>query len=204
MKDKLKSTYNHIAEDWHKDHKEDTWWVEGTDKFVSFLKYNSLVLDVGCGAGVKSNYLINKGLKIVGLDFSEKMIEIAKREVPNGKFLVADITQSLEFDEKFDGIFAQAVLLHIPKKDVKGVLENLLGVLKTNGYLYLAVKGLKEGQNEERVVKEEDYGYEYERFFSFYTQQEIVNFLKEFGMDIIYNEVKSTGHTDWIQVIARK
>ena len=86
MKDKLKSTYNHIAEDWHKDHKEDTWWVEGTDKFVSFLKYNSLVLDVGCGAGVKSNYLINKGLKIVGLDFSEKMIEIAKREVPKVGF----------------------------------------------------------------------------------------------------------------------
>lgn len=204
MNKDLKSTYNRIAKDWFKDHQEDTWWVSGTDKFISLLSPDSLVLDVGCGAGVKSKYLITKGLKVVGIDLSEKMIEIAKKEVPNAKFHVADIMQPLEFSEKFDGIFAQAVLLHISKKDIKNVLSNLLIQLKPRGYLYIAVKGLKKGQSEEQVIKENDYGYEYERFFSFYKSEELNGYIKELGMSSIYDDIVSVGNTDWIQAIAQK
>ena len=200
----LKSTYNRIAEDWFKDHQEDTWWVSGTDKFISFLGPGDLVLDVGCGAGVKSKYLANKGLKVIGIDLSDKMIEIARKEVPDAKFLVADINEPLQMDEKFDGIFAQAVLLHISKKDIKTVIHNLINQLKPKGYFYIAVKGLKKGQPEEEIIKENDYGYEYKRFFSLYTQEELVGYLTELGMAIVYNEIVLTGDTEWIQVIAQK
>ena len=87
----LKETYDKIAEDWHSDHKKDDWWIEGTDKFISYLSKGDLVLDVGCAGGIKSKYLMQKGLNVVGIDFSEKMIEIAKREFPNGEFLVKDL-----------------------------------------------------------------------------------------------------------------
>ncbi len=204
MNEDLKSTYNRIAGDWFKDHEDDTWWVNSTNKFVSFLKPGNLVLDVGCGAGLKSKYLITKGLKVVGIDLSEDIIEIAKKEVPGARFKVADITEPLEFDKKFDGIFAQAVLLHIPKKDIKKVLANLLSPLKSEGYLYIAVKSLKGGQPEEQVIKESDYGYEYERFFSFYTPEELKNFMEESKVSIVYNEIISVGNTDWIQIIAQK
>jgi len=204
MNDDLKSTYNHIAKDWFKDHQEDTWWINGTDKFVSFLKPGSLVLDVGCGAGVKSKYLIKKGLKVVGIDLSEEMVKIAKREVPDAKFLVADISEPLELVDRFDGIFAQAVLLHIPKKEIKKVLGNLISLLNPNGYLYIAVKGLRKGEKEERIIKESDYGYEYKRFFSFYTSDELNGYIEELGMRSIYNDIISVGNTDWIQLIAQK
>jgi len=204
MSKDLKSIYNKIAEDWFKDHQEDALLNSGTDKFVSFLKTNSLVLDVGCGAGIKSKYLISKGLRVVGIDFSEKMIEIARREVPDTKFQVADIAEQLEFDEQFDGIFAQAVLLHIPKKDIKQVLTNLLKPLKPKGYFYIAVKGIKEGQSEEQIIKENDYGYEYERFFSFYSSEEINENIKELGLNKVSEDIISAGKIDWIQVIAQK
>ena len=106
----LRETYNKIAEDWHKAHKQNNWWVEGTDKFASFLKPNSLVLDAGCGAGTESKYLIKKGLKIFGIDFSDKLIEIAKREVPSGKFFVMDLNEADRLKERFDGIFIQYLL----------------------------------------------------------------------------------------------
>lgn len=73
----LKETYNKIADDWFKDHKVDDWWVEGTDQFISLLKPGASVLDVGCGAGLKSKYLSEKGLQVVGIDFSDKFIERA-------------------------------------------------------------------------------------------------------------------------------
>ena len=111
----LKETYNKIAEDWHKGHKQDAWWVGGVDKFISFLRSGSLVLDVGCGTGLKSKYLINRGLKVVGIDFSEKMIETAKREVPEGEFWVMDMEEAAKLEGNFNGIFLQAALLHIKK-----------------------------------------------------------------------------------------
>src|SRR5687767_4129226 len=136
----IKETYNKIAEEWHKDHQTDDWWRNGTDKFISFLKTEDLVLDVGCGGGTKSKYLINKGLKIVGIDIAEKMVEIAKREVPEGKFIAMDLSRVETLEEMFDGIFMQAVLLHIPKKYAQEILGKMVNKLKSSGYLYIAVK----------------------------------------------------------------
>src|SRR3989344_8338892 len=119
----LKSTYNRIAKDWMQDHHGDTWWVEGTDKYLSFLDPNASVLDVGCGAGVKSKYITSKGFRVTGIDFSEEMIALAKADVSTASFAVKDIKQSLGFEQEFDGVFAQAVLLHIPKKEVSEVFK---------------------------------------------------------------------------------
>lgn len=200
----LKATYNRIAEDWFKDHHGDTWWIEGTDKFASFLKPSALVLDVGCGTGVKSQYLLDKGLKVIGIDFSEKMIEIAKREVLGATFHVADIKDLSGLQETSDGVLAQAALLHIPKAEAGDVVKGLRDKLNNGGYLYIAVKEKRENGKEEEILKEDDYGYEYERFFSYFTLPEIKKYISDAGMEVCYENVSLSGHTNWIQVICRK
>ena len=196
----LKLTYNKIAEDWHKNHQQDDWWVEGADKFVSFLKTDNIVLDVGCGGGTKTKYLIDKGLNVIGIDFSEKMIEIAKREVPKAEFRVLDLWDIENLKENFDGIFIQAVLLHFPKKEIKDILNKTVKKLKIGGYLYIAVKKIKEGQPEEEIKIENDYGYQYKRFFSYFTPDELRNLLLDLKMKIVYKNVAGC----WIQIISRK
>lgn len=200
----LKETYNRIAEDWFKGHHGDDWWVEGADTFASLLTPGALVLDIGCGAGVKSKYLSDKGIKVVGADFSEKMIEIAKREVPAADFRVADIKNLNTIPETFDGVFAQAVLLHIPKDEAEKVVVGLANKLKKDGYLYIAVKEKWPDGKEEEVVKANDYGYEYERFFSYFTLPEVKKYLTDAGLQIRYENVSRAGRTNWIQVIAQK
>lgn len=200
----FKETYNKIAEDWYRDHKQDTWWVDGTDEFIALLKLGSLVLYVGCGAGVKSKYLISRGLKVVGIDFSEKMVEIARREVPEGKFQVMDVKETRSIEEGFDGIFLQAVLLHLKKNEVVSVLQSLLGKLKKGGYMYIAVKEKKLEGPDEEIKKEEDYGYSYERFFSYFTMDEIKEYVEKLGMNLKYESITASGNTQWIQVIAQK
>lgn len=200
----LKETYNRIAEDWFKDHNLDDWWIEGTDKFISLLPKNATVLDAGCGAGIKSKYLANKGLQVTGIDFSEKLIEIAKRENPGIPFSVLDMNDVLNLDKTFDGIFAQASLLHIPKNDVVNLLTKFVSITKTNGLVYIAVKGINSSGKEEDILKENDYGYEYERFFSYYRMEELEKYLRDLNLEIIYKDVKRSGHTDWLQIIGRK
>ncbi len=199
----LKATYNKIAEDWFKDHHGDTWWQEGTEKFLTELPKNASILDVGCGAGVKSRYLTNKGFKVTGIDFSEKMIEIAKRESPEIPFEVVDVYEIDKYPKTFDGVFAQAVLLHIPKEKIRSVLAKLKGKIKPNGLLYIAVKGMRDDGVEEAVKKEDDYGYEYERFFSFFNLSELESYLKELGMEIIWKTSTTSSRADWLQIVGR-
>ena len=199
----LKSTYNRIAEDWDNDHTNDQWWREGLEKFTSLFIPGASILDVGCGSGVKSEILEKKRMKVTGIDFSEKMLEIAKRRVPNGNFQLIDLYNLSDFHEKFDGIFAQAVLLHIPKKNVEETVHSLKEKLNSGGYFYVAVKERRPGEKEEEIVKENDYGYEYERFFSYFTMKEVENIFISEGLDIVYESTTHSGRRNWIQVIGQ-
>ena len=200
----LKDTYNKIAGDWFRQHQPDSWWHEGTDKFISFLKKGASVLDVGCGAGLASKYLVEKGLSLVGIDFSEKLIEIAKREVPLGKFLVMDMNNLGSLEEHFDGLYVKASILHLAKKEVPDFMLKLKERFKPNGFIYIAVKGANKGQQEEQVKIEHDYGHTYERFFSFFFLPEMEKYFTDAGFKVIWKKVALTGQTNWIEIIGQR
>jgi SAM-dependent methyltransferase len=200
----LKITYNKIAEDWSNDHQKDTWWQEGTDIFLSFLPKGSTVLDVGCGGGFKTNYIAEKGYVPFGIDFSEKMIEIAKRQFPHLPFEVMNVEEIDKLSDTFNGVFAQAVLLHIPKNNVREILKKLKSKVNENGFLYLGVKGIKEDNIEEKVIVESDYGYEYERFFSFFNKEELRNYFKELDMEVVWESREGFNKSGWLQMVGKK
>lgn len=199
----LKSTYNKIAEDWATDHAADTWWIEGTDKFCSLLKLGATILDVGCGAGFKSKYLTDKGFKVLGTDFSEKMIEAARKKYPSLESAVADMYEIDKIGRKFDAVFVQAALLHIPKDKVMEVLNKMKGLLNKGGLLYIAVKEKKEGGAGEEIKKENDYGYDYERFFSYFTMPELRSYLNSLRMESVWETITNNGRTNWLQIVGK-
>lgn len=201
----LKQTYNDIALEWSK-RRPVEWMQNSIDKFVSLFNQGDSILDVGCGSGDKSAYMIEKGLNVTGVDFSEKMIEIAKREVPKGEFHVMDINKLDDLNKEFDGIFARAVLLHIPKKEIPIILSKLKNCIKDHGYLYIAVKEKRAGENDEEVVKENDYGSDIERFFSYFTLPELEKILSDAHLNIVFSEITTvkSGTRKWIQIIAKK
>lgn len=200
----LRDTYNKIASDWHKDHLSDDWWIDGMKKFSALLPFGSTILDAGCAGGVKSKFLVNKGFRVVGIDFAPNFIKIAKSEVPEAKFHVLDIKNITSLEEKFDGIVMQAVLLHFPKKEVVNILKNAITKLNPNGILFISVKEPWENQVDEEIKTENDYGYEYERFFSYFSQQELESILKELDLSIVLSDVHLIGKTRWLQIIAKK
>jgi trans-aconitate methyltransferase len=142
-------------------------------------------------------------MAVTGIDFSKKMLDIAKRRVPNTDFQLVDLYDLSDFQKKFDGIFAQAVLLHVPKKDVGEIVHSLKEKLNPGGYFYVAVKERRSGEKEEEMVKENDYGYEYERFFSYFTMEEIKNIFMSEELDIVYESTTHSGRRNWIQIIGQ-
>ena len=200
----LKDTYNKIAKDWVDDHVGDSWWVEGTDTFLSFLPKGSSILDAGCAGGYKAKYMTDRGFKVEGIDFSESMINEAKERFPDLNFEVFDIYNLDKYDKKFDAVFTQAVLLHIPKKRIIEVLEKIKMRLNDGGFIHVALKEIRDKKIEEEVRKESDYGYEYERFFSYYTTEELKEYLQKTGFDIISEKIVNSGRSNWINIVGKK
>ncbi len=202
--DELRQTYNRIADDWHADHLKDTWWAEGTEAFLTFLKKGDHILDLGCAGGVKSKFLIDHGFRVVGSDLSEEMIRIAKSYEPRGTFMQMDILQTSSLKERFDGVFIQAVLLHIPKIQIPTAVHQAVSVLKPGGIFYVAVKEQRVGQPAEEIKMEHDYGYPYQRFFSYFTTGEIRGHIEQSGCRVLREIRTVSGKTVWIQLIAQR
>ena len=200
----LAETYDQIAEDWHKDHAQDTWWVEETDAFLKRLPQGGTVLDVGCGSSVKSKYMLERGFRVIGIDISDRLLAIARRESPDGDFRNVSMYDLDSMEEQFDGVFAQASLLHIPKKDAADVVAQMARRVVPGGYVYVSVKQAREGTPEEEIKTEDDYGYEYERFFSYFVSDELKAFMEAAGLTLVVSSASLSGHTTWLQAVGQK
>ena len=92
-------------------------------------------LDIGCGTGAFSRLLAQRSERVLGLDLSPRMIEIARersREYPNIDFLVADAT-AWEFPAaRFDCVGSIATLHHLP---AEATLARMRDALKVGGRL---------------------------------------------------------------------
>ncbi len=94
---------------------------------------DKLVLDYGCGNGVHTIAIAKTGVKkVIGIDLSEKSLEIARRAVPSAEFLKMDC-EKMEFpDNYFDVIFDCGTFSSL---DLKLALPELARILKPGGVL---------------------------------------------------------------------
>jgi len=101
---------------------------------------NKRILDLGCGSGDFSYSLIERGANVVGIDPSEKWIDICEKEyasVKNLEFFVAEGSNLSQFsDNSFDFVVMNMVLLNIPVLDkVEKIFQEASRVLKKFGQL---------------------------------------------------------------------
>ncbi len=200
--DQLRSTYNTIAADYHKEHITDAWNNDYIVLFCSLLPAGAHVLDLGCGPGTDTSTLVNAGFKLDGFDLSDELLAIARTKNPSVAFTQGDMRKLPYTPGMFDGVFAKASLLHIPKKELPAVLQEIWRVLKPGGIVQISVK---KGEGESELT-EDDYGYSYTRFFAYWTSEEMRSALNLAGFSVEHGtETPIPGKkTVWIKLVARK
>lgn len=112
-----------------------------TDSYEKFLKYlpeKAKILDAGCGVGRDIKYFLSKGHSVSAFDASEKMVELASQET--GVRVMHSTFQELNFENMFNGVWAQASLLHIPYDMTREIYEKIHRSLKPNGIFYASYK----------------------------------------------------------------
>jgi SAM-dependent methyltransferase len=106
------------------------------DRFA--VNIAGLVCDLGCGPGHVSRYLHSRGVQVIGLDLSPRMIAIACRRNPGLRYEIGDMRKLRAPACSFGGILSFYALIHIRRDEVVSVLREMWRVLNPAGRLLLA------------------------------------------------------------------
>jgi acylphosphatase/2-polyprenyl-3-methyl-5-hydroxy-6-metoxy-1,4-benzoquinol methylase len=177
------------------------------DRMCELLDDRARVLDLGCGPGHDSSALSERGLRVVSLDLTRAMLEVARCSEPATKLLQGD-SRSLPLQTGiFDGVWASASLLHLPKNEVGSALGEVRRILRGGGTFYSSMKlgdhdalmsqGQRGGGNPVRG----------DRYFAHYGTKEWTALLRGAGFEVVEQRVENAKaqlpDTPWILTYAR-
>jgi SAM-dependent methyltransferase len=107
--------------------------------FHRLLEPKCRVLDVGSGTGRPfARFLVDRGFDVVGVDISRRMVEIARRNVPEARFRVLSMTE-MDYDNEFDGVVAAYSLLLLDPTQFLSVAEKIVNALQREGVFYMSL-----------------------------------------------------------------
>lgn len=137
--------YEHIVDWFDKARTKTLMESEYLHLIVNSIPDGASVLDLGCGTGEPlAQFFIERGFKVIGVDGSEKMIELCRKRFPNEEWLVADMRE-LNLKRKFDVILAWHSFFHLDKASQRAMFPLFAAHLKPNGILAFT-SGVEEGE----------------------------------------------------------
>lgn len=186
------ATYDRIARDFA----ERVWDIRLDHAFAALaalLPPGALVLDLGCGPGRDTALLREQGYRVIGMDLSMGMLGEALRRAGPG-FACADMRRIPVPDARFDGVWLNAALLHLPREDVSHTLRDVRRAARAGGVLFVAVKqGTGEGWSDWEG---------HARFFTYFQPQELARLVADAGFAVADLHTAVTRGTTWIQLTA--
>jgi len=114
------------------------------DDFLSLLPPGGRILELGCGGGQDSEAMLAKGFDVLPTDGSPELASEAEKRL--GRPVLVLLFEDIAFDSAFEGVWANACLLHVPKNDLPALFTLIHAALRSSGVLYASFKtGADEG-----------------------------------------------------------
>ena len=138
-KETVKAGYNKIANRYLEERTRDSQDIRLLDDLIARLPANANILDAGCGAGVPVAQILSRQFNVIGVDFSEAQIELAKKHVPAAEFICQDMTKLSFPDNTFDAICSYYAIIHVPRGEHQALLLNFHKMLKPGGFALMCL-----------------------------------------------------------------
>ena len=113
---------------------------EWLQPFFRMLSPGTEVLDLGCGCGIPEARMLSERFRVTGVDISDVQIARARRIVPEGRFVRADMTRVSFPAGSFGGVVCLYSLIHIPLEEQPELLAKVFRWLRAGG-LFLVTTG---------------------------------------------------------------
>ncbi len=152
--------------------------IKKREEFINMLPKKAWIIDIGCGPGRDALFFTGHGLRVTGIDLSKKTIVKARLIAPKADFQVMDFRKLSFPDELFDGAWFGASIFCVEKSHAGRIIENVYRILKKNGVMNIS---FKEGKGEGFEL---DKRYDREKFYAYYTEEEVRPLLLNPGFKI--------------------
>jgi len=182
FKETVRAGYNRIANRYLEERTRESEDIHLLDDLMVRLPAGAKVLDAGCGAGVPVAQILGSKFQVIGVDFSEAQIELAKKNVPNAEFICQDMT-TLDFPENtFDAICSYYAIIHIPREEHRLLFVDFYRMLKPSGYALLCLGA-------ESLVDDIDENFFGARmYWSHFDTKTYLEMLKDTGFSICWSK----------------
>jgi SAM-dependent methyltransferase len=164
------------------------------DRFLTHIPPGGHILDAGSGSGRDTLYFLDKGYEVTAFDASEELATLSS-EITGQNTLHLRF-QEIDFRNAFDGIWANASLLHVPPCEIDDVIARLCRALKAGGVLFASFKRGKEDYTEG------------DRYFNCYTEDSLHTLFKRHPtlerVEVWTNQDRSRDSLTWLNAIYQK
>lgn len=166
------------------------------DAFLAALPAEASILELGCGAGQDAAYMLSRGFDVTPTDGSTELAKEAEKLL--GRPVLVMRFETLDAKAAFDGIWAEASLLHVPRSALPDIFDRIRRAVKDGGIFHASFKaGDAEGHDA------------LGRYYNYPSATWLGDIMNSSGWkDIAMNEADGGGFdgkpTKWLYVSARK
>jgi len=170
--------YNNSARKYEKKFSQYEIYLRQITLFSDLFIAGQSILDLGCGPGLNAGIFSRKGLSVTGVDNSSEMINLARKNCPEGDFQLDSATDFLP-KNIYDGICLSFIIVHLETDKVVDLLQRISGYIKPEGKLYISFMSGKEPGYEKTSFSEN------EIYFNYFDKDFIISSLEENGFRLI-------------------
>jgi SAM-dependent methyltransferase len=167
-------------------------WLQG-------IPAGARLLDLGCGGGKDAGDLDRRGYRVVGVDRTSALLSAGRCRYPSLPLVRADL-RDLPFQAmSFDGLWAAASLMHLPKPDARRILADLCKLVRPGGLFAATVTyGVKS-----RLVTD---GWVPGRYFARWKKEELARAVRRAGWKILELKIITNRERKgrWLNLLAQK
>ncbi|WP_020536808.1 class I SAM-dependent DNA methyltransferase [Lewinella cohaerens] len=181
------SIFNRHAEEYQSKYMDLAKYHDFLDLFCSLIPASPCLLDLACGPGNVTRYVLNQhpNAKILGIDLAPRMLDLARINNPTAAFQLIDCKKISELPQKYDGILCGFCLPYLSKKESKKLIKDAAELLNTDGIFYLSTM---EGEDSKSGWVGPSSGGDEKLYMYYHQESHLVNALIDNGFHIHFTQ----------------
>lgn len=159
-------------------------WLSKYDEILAKNKEEE-ILDLGCGNGANTAYLLERGYSVLSCDISTQALKNIEDNIQKSKTVCFDMTKHFPFqDNSYSVVIADLCIQYFCEEDTFHIVNEIKRILKPNGILLARVARTDDydyGAGVGEVI-EENYYFEGDYYKRFFDEKDVEKFFKEIGI----------------------
>jgi ubiquinone/menaquinone biosynthesis C-methylase UbiE len=174
--------FNKLADLYTEKYMNVDMYADSLDIFCELAENNASVLELACGPGNVTAYILNKrpDLKILGADLAPNMLDIAREKNPDAVFTLMDCREISKLARTYDAVICAFGLPYLSQEEALKLMSDVGGILEKGGLFYLsfmeddhARSGIQKGSTGDEL------------YMNYHEEGYIVNALKKNGFTVV-------------------